>query len=56
MLKTILKKTSLGQSNRTAFQGFESLERVGQDSRHQSPVIPAVIELGTWRQSTVDGS
>jgi hypothetical protein len=30
-------------------------ERVGQDSRHENPSISAIIELGTWRQSTVDG-
>jgi hypothetical protein len=27
-------------------------DRIGQDSRHQTPVFPAVIDLGSWRQSS----
>jgi hypothetical protein len=32
-------------------RGFESGERVGQDSRQ---FFPGIIELGSWRQSLVD--
>ena len=29
-------------------------DRVGQDSRHQTIALPAIIELGAWRQSMID--
>jgi hypothetical protein len=29
-------------------------DRVGQDSRHQTIAVPAIIELGAWRQSMID--
>ena len=27
-------------------------DRTGQDSRHQTPAFPAIIDLGVWRQSS----
>jgi hypothetical protein len=43
-----------GTPDRTAIRGFESGERVGQDSRHQTIALPAIIELGARRQSMID--
>jgi hypothetical protein len=47
---TIQDRQPLLSSER--YRGVESGDRVGQESRQQPIALPAIIDLGAWRQSS----